>query len=90
MLPDISSSRPWSSDFRDLVGHPRYAIVDHFLDYFEEFALALIILAAVSLGRLPVQIVHRGQLLPTQGSSSALYRKPEPASHAISPSMRMR
>ena len=84
MLPDISSHLALSSDFRDLVGFPRYAIVDHFLEYFEEFTLALIILAAVPLGRLPVQMVHRGQLLPTHPCSGALYCKLEPASHAIS------
>jgi len=66
MLADISSSRPWSSDFRDFILFPRYAIVDHFPDYFKEFTLALTILAAVPLDRLPVQMVRCGQPLPTQ------------------------
>jgi len=66
MLPDISRSQGWSSDFRDFAGFPRYAIVDHFPDNFKEFNLALPILAAVPLGRLPIQMVRCGQPLPTQ------------------------
>ena len=79
-----AKSRSRSSDFRDFILFPRYASIDHFPDYFEEFILALILLAAVPLGRLPIQMVRYGQPLPTQTCSGALYRAPEPESHAIS------